>query len=385
MLSRRTLLAGSAALAAGCSSLGSPLSPPSLPKEAELNWAVLGGFISLYDPQETLYSVEKVLQRGLTALGDDTDNPFGPRRGRYALTLRYVEDLPEPDPMPENREGVIEYFADLLDAFSADLVALPPFLARILGEEGLLLPLDRFMGAEGPKIEAAYYPFVLEYGRWEGALYALPVSALPLMVKYDAAYFEKRGVPPPNGSWDWDDLARYAGLLTERGEDGEITRWGLVSHGGFIDGIWWALFQNEAAVLDPDTMQCRLRDSSALEALQFFRDLLHTHRVSPAVASGELYKLWTGPTPPFAMDFEIPPIGPSPRSFHMAELPRGKVNAVPVGVRPGYRHCRQDGECRSSLHGTQGHRGCHARDCARARRARDIGEVGRVSEEHATG
>ena len=226
----------------------------------------------------------------------------------------------------------LEYFAALLDAFSADLVALPPFLARLLGEEGLVLPLDRFMGAEKSAIEASFFPSVLEPGRGAGGLYALPVGALPQMVTYDAVFFTKWGVRPPDGSWDWDDLVSNAARLTQRDADGEVTRWGVVTHGGIIGGIWWTLWQNEAGVLEPETMRCRLQEPEALEALQFFRDMLHTHRVSPAVSRGELYKLWTGVTPHFAMKYSTPALVPTTLDFPLAELPRGKVHAVPVSA-----------------------------------------------------
>ncbi len=335
MLSRRSLLASSAALAAGCSTLESAFSPPGLPKETEIDWAVFSGFISLYDPEGILNSDESMLQRGLAALAEDKENPYGPQRGRYNVTLRYAvyaEDLPELDPPPENREEVLEYFAALLDAFSADLVALPPFLARLLGEEGLVLPLDRFMGAEKSAIEASFFPSVLEPGRGAGGLYALPVGALPQMVTYDAVFFTKWGVRPPDGSWDWDDLVSNAARLTQRDADGEVTRWGVVTHGGIIGGIWWTLWQNEAGVLEPETMRCRLQEPDALEALQFFRDMLHTHRVSPAVSRGELYKLWTGVTPHFAMKYSTPALVPTTLDFPLAELPRGKVHAVPVSA-----------------------------------------------------
>ena len=332
MLSRRSLLASSAALAAGCSTLESAFSPPGLPKETEVDWAVFGGFISLYDPEGTLSSDEIVLQRGLAALAEDKENPYGPQRGRYNITLRYSKDWPEPDPPPENREEILEDIAELLDAFSADLVALPSPIVRLLGEEGLLLPLDRFMGAEKSAIEASFFPSVLEPGRGAGGLYALPVGALPQMVSYDASYFAKWGVPPPDGSWDWDDLVSNATRLTQRDVDGEVTRWGVVTHGAIIGGIWWTLWQNESGVLEPETMRCRLQEPAAMEALLFFRDLLHTHRVSPAVSSGELYDLRTGVTPHYAMHYTIPAHIPNNLDFPLAELPRGKVHAVPVSA-----------------------------------------------------
>ena len=329
MLARRALLAGAAAVAAGCNTVGSSFSPPSLPSETELIWAVLGGFTSLFDPDDILRSDERKLQMGLAALAEDEDNPFGPRLGRYALALRYSQEWPERDPPPETLEEILELFAQWLEGFSADLVALPPILARVLGEQGLLLPLERFMGEDRSKVEAKYFPSVLEQGRGRGGLYALPVGALPLLVMYDSVYFSQKGVPPPDGTWDWNELAANAERLLERNEAGEVTRWGFVVHEQFGAGLWWALWQNEAAIVDPQTLRCLLREPAATEALQFVRDLMHTYRVSPAASEAAHESLWKAGEPRFAMKYGSPPLRPNSR-FRWAELPRGKVNAVPV-------------------------------------------------------
>ena len=130
----------------------------------------------------------------------------------------------------------------------------------------------------------------------------------------------------------FDTAASTARRLTKRNSEGEVTRWGAVTHGGFIGGIWWALWQNQATLMDEETFQCRLHEPAAVGALQFFHDLLHTYRVSPAVESGELHKLRTGPAPPFAMQYDVPFLGMNSgqSDFRLAELPRGKVPAVPV-------------------------------------------------------
>ena len=105
-----------------------------------------------------------------------------------------------------------------------------------------------------------------------------------------------------------------------------MARWGLATHS---NGLWWALWQNEADAVDPDTLQCRLQEPAAIEALQFFRDLLHTYRVSPALYR-ELGKLiFESGTPP-AMVYSLSPSRPSHGDFRLAEIPRGKVRAVPV-------------------------------------------------------
>ena len=81
------------------------------------------------------------------------------------------------------------------------------------------------------------------------------------MMHYDATLFAAEGVPPMDSSWDWDDLVRTAELLVRRDEDGVIKRWGLAAHNY---GIWWALWQNEAEVVDPASGECRLWDSAAI-------------------------------------------------------------------------------------------------------------------------
>ena len=69
--------------------------------------------------------------------------------------------------------------AAMLEDLEADLVTVGSYGAQALGERGVLLPLDRFSGTDGPDIEQEYYPNVLSQFRANGALYALPVGGAP--------------------------------------------------------------------------------------------------------------------------------------------------------------------------------------------------------------
>ena len=43
------------------------------------------------------------------------------------------------------------------------------------------------------------------------------------------------GVAPPDGNWDWDVLVENAlKRLTQREEDGTVSRWGLAAHTQFF-------------------------------------------------------------------------------------------------------------------------------------------------------
>ncbi len=90
MLPRRALMAGAAALGVGCGPLRSILSPPQLPKEAQLTWVSLA-FSGLREPAERVHDPLAKLQSAVAAMEEDTDNPNGPARGNYTVTPYLLE------------------------------------------------------------------------------------------------------------------------------------------------------------------------------------------------------------------------------------------------------------------------------------------------------
>lgn len=345
MLTRRSFLASTAVLAAGCGTGGFPLAPPSAPQDSEVKVAAFTRSVYLnlpYGEDSDLLDAKDRFERALAAMEEDDDNAYGPARGGYSLALRFVEsfypprdeDATEPETEEEieaARQVRLDSVAAVLDDLDADLVTVWPEEARWWGKEGLLLPLDRFSGTEESELNQEFFPTVVNQYRGDGALYALPVDAAPLMLHYDYEFFAHRGAPLPDANWHWDDLVRSASQLQTSKPDGTVARWGLVAHG---QRVVWALWQNEASLVDLDTRQCRLQEPAAVEALEFVHDLLHKHGVSPL---GELWDLWqyVRATPP-AMLYDYPPMIHNERKrFRMAALPRGKVAATPVRTHLG--------------------------------------------------
>ena len=303
MLTRRALIGSTAVLATGCGFLESRFSPPSLPEETPLTWAVSRVF-----QEEMPWLAEQRLMV-------DKENSNGPKLGGYSLARRNVEGYPD-----------LGELVKILREMEADLVNVDTFNVQGLVEKGVLLPLDDFSGAEETSLNQEFYPSTLEQFRIDETLYALPINARPLMMHYDATLFAAEGVPPMDSSWDWEDLVRTAELLVRRDEDGVIKRWGLAAHNY---GIWWALWQNKAEVVDPTSGECRLRDSAAIEALNLVRELFHTQRVSPAALGRNLWdNLHINGLPPAMMHSQHAKT--YRRDYRLAELPRGRVQVVPV-------------------------------------------------------
>lgn len=331
MLSRRSLLASSAALAAGCGDL---LSPPSVPQEVELKVAASTSMHASFGYPPSGWPEGKYM-RAAAALEADRENQFGPARGGYSLALRFFGELrPLPLEPPQTAEEAkkaaekaLEAAAGLLEDLNADLVTVSPDEASWLGREGLLLPLDRFSGLEEAAVNQEFYPSVVSAFRRGGALYALPISARPLMLHYDEHYLAAHGVPKVDSSWDWNDLVEYAGRLTTFKEDGTVARWGLIAH---LEGVWWALWQNKAAVVDPDSLQCRLLEPAATEALQFVHGLMHKRRVSPPVFGIDLWRMLFSRQSLPAMLYDYSPSHFGFGSYRMGPLPQGKAHVVPM-------------------------------------------------------
>ncbi len=321
MLTRRALMVGTAALAAGCNPLESSFSAPSLPKAVELTWGARNfSALSGRGPERT--NPQTRIVQIASALEEDTENPNGPLKGRYALTPKYIR-MEDVEPQPKSLDEYLAWFGSL----EVDLITVGPRLAQILGERGIILPLDPLIAADEPGLAEAFFPYLLDLLRSDEGLFALPVDANPVMLLYHPAYFAERGVPLAHENWDWDDLKESAIKLTQRDEEGEVQRWGLAL---MSFGYWWALWQNEADVADPRTLRCLLQEPAAAEALQFCHDLIHKHRVAPPVTHRDPVRLlpsWSGRFP--AMEYSAYQ-GRWSLDYSWAVIPRGKARSVPV-------------------------------------------------------
>ena len=321
MLSRRALMAGTAALAAGCSSIESAFDVPSQPQVVDLIWAS-EAFSGLTERGFGSRGLRPTLQQIVEALAEDSENPYGPIQGRYTLTPRFIRSE-QANPPPRTVDDLLAWYGSL----ETDLLSVHPLIAQMLAERGVILPLDQFIAAEGPDFAGAFYPYLLDYFRSDAGLFALPVDADPTMVQYDPKYFGEQGVPPVDSSWDWDDLVENAVKLTQRHDDGEVRRWGLVTQ---HLGYWWALWQNNADVAEPTTKQCRLQESAAIAALQFCYDLLHVRQVSPPLTSRDGWQVFRSRSGAWPAMYYTSNQGSWSSEYRWAALPQGKVRSVPV-------------------------------------------------------
>lgn len=112
-------------------------------------------------------------------------------------------------------------------------------------------------------------------------LQGMPFCLSPVVMFCNLSLFREAGVPAPAKDWTWGDFLDVARRLTLRNP-----KLGTVEHYGYAaseDRNRWPILvvQNHGSVIKDDGSACTLNQPASVEAIQFYRDLIHRHKVSP--------------------------------------------------------------------------------------------------------
>jgi multiple sugar transport system substrate-binding protein len=80
-----------------------------------------------------------------------------------------------------------------------------------------LLPLDDLLNndAEAKAQFETYYQNLIDYNRYQGTLYGLPIGFSTHAIYYNKDLFDKAGVPYPQEGWTWEEFRASAEKLTD--------------------------------------------------------------------------------------------------------------------------------------------------------------------------
>ncbi len=166
------------------------------------------------------------------------------------------------------------------DFFYLSQEYLPAFAAQ-----GALLDLtDRASGDGEPVTDLdTYYPSVLARYRHDGRLYGLPWIAQPVILYCNAKLFRQGRVALPDRSWDWNRFLAAARQLTRDTDgDGRTDQWGFIVTTGWPPPQMW-VWQNGSRIVTAGG-RLNLDDERALEAIDAYAALIHTHKVAPPLS-----------------------------------------------------------------------------------------------------
>lgn len=160
---------------------------------------------------------------------------------------------------------------------SGDSAAIPDVLflwpTPKYAAQGVLENLGPYIEQSGYNLDD-YWPALLESASYEGNVYGFPRDIGLEVLYYNKDMFDAAGVPYPDETWTWDDLATAAEQLTVKDASGRTERYGLGMEAGKY--LLW-VNQNNGSILDDmrNPSKCTLSEPAAVDAIQFFADLMN--------------------------------------------------------------------------------------------------------------
>ncbi|GIF62424.1 hypothetical protein Ais01nite_04590 [Asanoa ishikariensis] len=180
------------------------------------------------------------------------------------------------------------------DLWSQDASSLAPLISR-----KLLLDMRKVTEALPALTTDRFFPQVLEIHKGEdGGIYGLPNDFTPMVVYYNPTLFTKAGITPPQRGWTWDDQLAAAQKLTldKNGrnrldpafDEANVVQWGYRLSQYAYQWVY-RIWQNGGDVVSPDhkTASGFLDAAPAVEAIQWYADLVLKHKVAPSPSTLE--------------------------------------------------------------------------------------------------
>lgn len=166
----------------------------------------------------------------------------------------------------------------------------PPDVAVLLATElfslismDAIIPLDDYIEQEGGQAYIdEFYPAFMENSQTGGSTYSIPFQRSTVVLYYNKDAFREVGLDPDQPPQTWDELVEYAKKLTN--ED----RWGIELASNGPTSFNW-LFQSFVIqngttyenIMSEDGTEVYFDTPENVEALKFWTDLVHEHKVMP--------------------------------------------------------------------------------------------------------
>lgn len=123
------------------------------------------------------------------------------------------------------------------------------------------------------------HPFLNELFSHGGRPFLQPLIFAPVVLCYNKRHFRERGLPEPTGGWSWDDLVRYAAMLT----DGE--RYGFCFH--LPDVNRWPIFLLQSGERHRSEREPHRADdvSRLMRGIRLCKEIVHNRDAFPLYMS----------------------------------------------------------------------------------------------------
>jgi multiple sugar transport system substrate-binding protein len=163
---------------------------------------------------------------------------------------------------------------------------------RLIVSKDMMMPLDDLIASdpEGQELIADVDPALIDAFKVDGKIWQIPHSWNNMVIYYNTKMFKDAGIEPPAAEWTWNDFLDIAKKLTNAGAAQPVYGFAIPN---FNFGLTPWLLTNDTYQLTADWSDSNLNDPKVLEAITFVHDLIHVHKVSPAVEGANNDALFT--------------------------------------------------------------------------------------------
>lgn len=163
-----------------------------------------------------------------------------------------------------------------------DVIYIHYTTAPIVIKRGMLMDLTQFIERDQYSLDDFFPATMEQLSPDDDTLFGLPRETTSAGVFYNMDHFDQAGLPYPDGSWTYDDLAPLARRLTRDVDgDGAIDQFGIRAPWGWnhrptILWSWGGRFFDENG-------QFAMHEPEGVAAMQWIADLVYEHEVATIV------------------------------------------------------------------------------------------------------
>jgi sn-glycerol 3-phosphate transport system substrate-binding protein len=180
------------------------------------------------------------------------------------------------------------YQDTIVKALTAHKAGTPPPLSVLLStdmytliDEDAVVAFDSFIKTPDDKAWlASFFPGFMANSQTEGQTWGIPFQRSTVVQYHNKDLFKEAGLDPEKAPASWAELVEMAGKLTKR-DGANTTQWGVqIPSSGFPYWLFQGLSTQAGGMLmTPNGTKTSFDDPAVIEAVQFWIDLAQKHKV----------------------------------------------------------------------------------------------------------
>lgn len=145
--------------------------------------------------------------------------------------------------------------------------------AQMYTEANVLMDLNSYIEKDDAIDMDNYYPGITQLYNKDGVQYAIPKDHDTIAVIYNKAVFDKYGVDYPTNDMTWEEYAKAAQEITEKGKDDGV--YGTYINTGSNQIGWYnTIYAFGGNVISDDKKSSGMDSENTIKAMQFVHDEL---------------------------------------------------------------------------------------------------------------